>query len=71
MIMGRSFVMTGVGAAVLLTVLAAGGCAEQGGEPSPAATPYHGPLRVEQTVPPDQGDPDQGGAAALALQCRG
>lgn len=60
---------TGVGLFVALTLLAAVGCTHQEAlPPKPQATPYQGPLRVEQTRPPT--GPDQGGAAGLAVRCR-
>lgn len=72
MIMSRVLVAVGVGATMLLTVLVVGGCASRVGvSPEPAATPYDGPLRVEQTEPPTADRPDRGGAAGLAVQCRG
>ncbi len=62
---------TGVGVVVALMLLAVSGCAGRDPEvPQPRATPYEGPLRVEQTRPPTEDDPNRGGAAGLAVQCR-
>ncbi len=63
--------VTGAGVLVVLTLLAAVGCARQETPPSrPQETPYQGPLRVEQTRPPTKTEPDRVGAAGLAVRCR-